>query len=808
MLHASDLSRRVFRGLFCAAMIVSWSGGLTTARTRDTAPDFEKGRAALDTVFRTLEAVQKDLPRDSFDPRAIVATNDADPGRLIEWVRRETSWVPCRGALRGPVGVLQDRTGGSLDRALLLGELLRVAGHEVRLGSAKLDAPAAEALLKEVRQVEGQAAGADAPPAPTDEQIRQSAETFAHKHGLDADLLRRGALEGVLRTREMAARLAARVADQSETLSQALPAEANADAQDDARALAAIQDHWFVQYRKPGADWTTADLLFPQGPPAAALNEARYIDFRPDAGRLPLEDGDCHTIEIRVIAERLSAAKTSESVVLKRTLRPAELLGRRVAVVHHPVNWPEDLVSPSGEQLPERLTKALAEQAMWVPMLVVDDTPQYEGGVALDGTIDPRPVVPPVGQAGKAIASGVNRAAGLFDADPPATAKVEPSYWSAEWIEMEIRQPDRPPTIVRREVFDLIGPAARAANRLELRADQPNLPLLRGAAVFGRTELLIAPARLAPDYIEHLAIESLLKGRTTIEQALTDATRPAPGAASSAAMNIKPFPGSLYNYAAIRFMVGRAQQAVYIDRVNISASHERLVPAAGDFKVRRILDLIVNDVSVRHSWRGEARRICLEQGVIDTNAEVLATGETGGHNMAAVAERAGAEGVEWVVLRSVDDANWAKTKLTPDVTARIRAELSRGLTVVVPAREVTLGGAVTTAWWTVDPATGRSLGMTEHGGATMVEKAFLIYIFCVEAYMNYFGCGGMAAGASNMKKTGCAVCAVAMAALGTIGFAGSMGMAGAAGKVASGAVGAGGGLMGSLVCNAISGGWQ
>jgi hypothetical protein len=50
-----------------------------------------------------------------------------DPQVLFEWVRDNTWWIPYRGVLRGPAGVLMDRLGNSLDRSLLLDS--RLASH-------------------------------------------------------------------------------------------------------------------------------------------------------------------------------------------------------------------------------------------------------------------------------------------------------------------------------------------------------------------------------------------------------------------------------------------------------------------------------------------------------------------------------------------------------------------------------------------------------------------------------------------------------------------------------------------------------
>lgn len=818
---AMDLPTRALRCVFCLLMVLSWSGATRTAQAQTaaaaspgagepTARDMDSARASLESTCKLLEAVQKDLPREGFDPKAVVESNGRDPSKLTAWVRDHTSWVPYRGVLRGPIGVLQDRCGGTLDRTLLLAELLTNAGREVRLGSVTLDPNSADvaamtATLLDPKQDPATKTAAAAPPTEA-EQIALT-EAFARKHGFDPEQLKRGASDGLLRTRQLAAKLAARVADQSEALTDALgqlpAAEPAADP-----AAQAIQDHWFLQHREPGGAWVTADLLLPNGLADAQMKATRWTDYKVVNGRLPVDDANVHTVQVHVVVERMSRGKRSEAVALKQTLRPAEILGKRVTLFHHPTKWPSDLMAPEGQQLSERLIAAMRTQPMWVPILSIDGTPFYEAGVAADGSLDPKPPMDPMGQVGKSLAKGIGGAADLLGnlGDPPA-ANADPSVWTAEWIEIETRQPGQPPTIERRDVFDLLGPAARSAGKSDLLADGADPDLTRGAALFGRTELLIAPCRLSPDFVQNLAIDSLMKARTPLLDAMSGVAR-GDAKAASPVFNLESFPTALYNYAMTRFMVGRVQQAVYLDRVNVAAFHQRLVPgAAADqpFSVREIFDVIFNDIAVRHAWRADARRIRLEQGVIDTNAEVLATTRPQKENLPAVFERAADEGVASIVLRSNDDPNWAKIQLPAEAAARIRADLKSGQTIVVPAKAVSLAGTASVAWWRVDPASGRCLGMTSHGGATMAEKAALLAVFVGTSYLNFHGCGGTNSASSAMKKVGCGVCAIAMGALTTLALASTAGIGVAGAGAAGGLGGAAGGVLGGGLCNILSG---
>jgi hypothetical protein len=89
----------------------------------------------LAKLFPVLEAVDREIPRDTFDLQAIIDKAGREPAALFKWVQDETSLVPYRGVLRGATGVLMDRLGNSLDRALLLASLLHaIANKGIEVG--------------------------------------------------------------------------------------------------------------------------------------------------------------------------------------------------------------------------------------------------------------------------------------------------------------------------------------------------------------------------------------------------------------------------------------------------------------------------------------------------------------------------------------------------------------------------------------------------------------------------------------------------------------------------------------------------
>jgi Flp pilus assembly pilin Flp len=74
------------------------------------------------------------------------------------------------------------------------------------------------------------------------------------------------------------------------------------------------------------------------------------------------------------------------------------------------------------------------------------------------------------------------------------------------------------------------------------------------------------------------------------------------------------------------------------------------------------------------------------------------------------------------MLRPGEEGKLAALKASPDMTARMLADLKAGQIVVASA-----GGEI--GWWRIDPVTGTTLGMGANGtGAAMVEYALVILI--------------------------------------------------------------------------------
>src|SRR5688572_24052470 len=215
-----DVPCRFARLVFTIALAFTWAGGADRASGQvapvasgsGETPDTKVAIDRLERCMRAIEAVRRDVPRETWDVEAVAASAGDDPAALLAWVRDHTIWVPYRGALRGPLGVLMDRRGNSLDRATLLAEFLRTRGKSVRLARTELSEAAARELQK---QISFTLKAPPEQPGPTgrkviDELQRKYAEPF----GIQPANLGRAAEDLVTRSERLSEEIAQRTAEQ------------------------------------------------------------------------------------------------------------------------------------------------------------------------------------------------------------------------------------------------------------------------------------------------------------------------------------------------------------------------------------------------------------------------------------------------------------------------------------------------------------------------------------------------------------------------------------------------------------------
>lgn len=287
------------------------SGGEATAIT----PPTVTYAAALETDGpglrrQVLESLALPVPRTidlvHVQPQHFAVGLGKDPTRIFEYVRDQIAYEPYVGVLRGPRGTLLAMAGNSVDRAALLGELLKSSGFQIRYAHGTLPDALAERLVNSVwaerRWVEAVASASGTPGPKLKPLSDQLVGSIQRDYTLLHDMLK-------------GANLPARA--ESPVTMQKLLSEA--------------RDHYWIEWMKDGT-WTAMDPSFATAVPGQTFAEATET-----AETLP--DSIYHRVEFRVRIEEYTGEQPSSREVLRYTAKAAELSGEDLILVHSPVDW-------------------------------------------------------------------------------------------------------------------------------------------------------------------------------------------------------------------------------------------------------------------------------------------------------------------------------------------------------------------------------------------------------------------------------------------------------------------------------------
>ena len=682
----------------------------------------ESGQTAgeLSDYFSAIEDSLTQIPRETFDPEAVVQKIGQDPVKLFEWVRDETAFVPYQGSLRGPIGVLMDRRGNSLDRALVLYALLSLAGNEVRLARGHFSP-------EEAKEVYQKSNGRNLAPFNPRPELslpdqRKNLELMAEKYKLhQKDLL--NLLAQAQQAQENEARaISEQVKEQTIALLDIVKDNQKAQPKKPAgHEYDALADHWWVQWEKDGA-WENLDPTLPSLQPGETLAEPEETPNPEDLG-----DDLFHSISIRVIAEQCKKGQLEERTVLEYVLTPSKLMGKPIVLRQMPVRWPSDKQLFSARNPMEPLKAAILGQNQWKAALEIDGRAVEEAYLTAQGDVTSGPVADEAKKKeGKGTAGGLfGTIAGGEEKGKKSPAANE-AHLTAEWLEYEIHSPGQPVKTIRREIFNLLGPSLRKKgipDKLEISKEQR---ATRNFKILTQTEFLPLVCRLSPAQVETVAAENMLLNRAFFQDLQDEYRSLSPQDVLAQLDELRFLRGELYGLALKRFEFSAAAPETYLDSPNLFAFHSSLgEDEKGEPVGSQCLDIIINDVSVSPAAKGDPFRVQLEQGVLETVLEAQEMSDQGKViNTALIFAEAKAQEISWLLIKNGEDPNWKRVDLPPDVRTRLEEDLSGGYWVIAPVQQVLIGGKLESAWWRLNPITGNILGVGKNGmGQAMTQYA-------------------------------------------------------------------------------------
>jgi len=660
----------------------------------------------LGALVDLIVAEADDLPRAEFDPAALAAKLGKDPQAHFEWVRDHTWWAPYRGLLRGSKGVMLDRVGSSLDRAVLLGDLLRQAGYTVRLAHAELPEARARELLGSVRPI----------PAQPREAVGSNGTSPERRKAVAALMpdFEEAMAKQTAESKRVTTEAKAMVRSQGDALLAATREARSANTStDDGPAIAALRDHWWVE-QSAGGKWLAMDVLLPQSKVGEALAAAsRVSEWSKESNSPSIPESDWHSVQIRVVVEHYDAGATSESTVLETLLRPAEVFERPITLSHLPVPWPAGLPDPGVNPQPFR--EAALAAKLWIPVLRVRDEKIIQSGFTNEGEVK-TDLGATLGEMGKlgvtTVAGGMDMALGGFEPDVAVPAAT------AEWLDYEIRVPGAAPQRLRRQVFDLLGPARRASKATDFNGEADLRKLERFEALWGQTDILLQSCEFTSEFVAHLASAGFVANQKSLKDLARERDPAKAKTLAAELIDRIDIWGPLPSLALWRSSLGGTQGYSFIDRPNVlNFRGGPVVVNTGPVTYRGLVDITSNGIGIRPGDDEKAFETRLRQGVADTVAEILTLSSDVhmAENTASIFSRLASEGSRGLLVAANDHAAVGALPWPEDEAMRVGADIDAGFMAVVPRKAVEIDGIQRVGWWRVHPLTGETIGVMDTG---------------------------------------------------------------------------------------------
>ncbi|MGQ0428630.1 MAG: hypothetical protein ACT4UQ_01670 [Gammaproteobacteria bacterium] len=679
---------------------------------------------SLGALVDLIVAEAGELPRAEFDPAALAKQLGDDPQAHFEWVRDHTWWAPYRGLLRGSKGVMLDRVGSNLDRAVLLGDLLRHAGYTVRLAHSELPEARARDVLAKVRPIPDQRRN---PPAVNSLSPERKRQMEAVIPGYASNQQRSSAVQQFA---EEARALVRSQADQLQTAMQDLASDSARS--EDRVALAAMKDHWWVE-RKDGDQWVAMDVLLPDSKPGVALVVASKLsDWKAEASEPSIPASEWHTVQLRIVIERYDGSATTESTVLDTALHPARVIDRPIRLRHMPKPWPDNLPGPESD--PNALGNAAVNVPEWIPFLQIGDELISQSGFTASGDSVADPLNP---QRDIAAAGGVGFMSGFSEA--LGGGETAASSLTAEWIDYEIRAPGASAKRIRRPVFDLLGPVQRSNKAEGVDVNTNDHLITRSEALLSQTDIFLQPCEISSEFVSHLVSASIVDNEAVFRE-LAAENRPDKAHEKAVALLGRiDFWGPLPDLAQWRSELSAQPVNWVVDQPNVL--NFRISPPvvnADRATLKQMIDIVSNAIGVRPGASQSAFPIRLHQGVADTVAELVALGGElrGAENTASLFASVTAAVVGTKIgpreKNAVDALGW-----TADATVKLTGNLDQGFVVFALKQAVELDGQARVGWWRVDPATGETIGVMDTGfHQTQTEDPILRVRIALREYLD------------------------------------------------------------------------
>ncbi len=663
------------------------------------------------------------LDRTEFHPIALgekLGTVDA----AFEWVRDETRPIAYQGVLRGPRGVLQDRQGNSLDRALLLATMLEAQGHNVRLASGAITDPKTLMSLEEA---------ANQPFDPALDQVESLLGAMATA-GEQLSLTR-------LDDNEYERFIRAIEADQAfwegvqesvfETLQTALGADVFARPHSSKPLNERWERHWWVQIES-NAEWLSLDPALNDNQAGDQLaNKENFFAIN----QLPSDL--FHSLEFKVVATTREGDKFTDHTLVSTQVFPHEMNLPMVSIGLVPLSGNLlDMFAESAAS--ENPAAAFIEQMQqvneWLPVIQVGDYMEADKSILSDGRIRENPAEPPVGRV-MSEAIGALGSLSLRGREQTATDRE----WSALHFDIVNHRPGEESNTTRNTRFDLADPNWREPMKSVYGISSDSL--LKFGAIAQESKFFLDHFAMSPQWLAERLLEQLLPNEDLLIAVAMD-PRFSPDANTLESLPV--IPETILEFLTYRMADAHRRSHSVIDGIGLIALHETIQPLdQSTLRFSRTLDLI------RHhtTWRGD-QPPAIPLGLSDSVFEWAALEASGQVDSAAAAMHLESGASNWRLLRQASDWDTLTTAQGHLPPASFKNAWDKGHWVLARTSEGPTAYPVTGQWWDVNPETGDVLArdINGHGSASLSRVVPGVYfpLILASPIVEYYQMAGLA----------------------------------------------------------------
>ncbi|MGY6631462.1 MAG: hypothetical protein ACXIUL_10690 [Wenzhouxiangella sp.] len=677
----------------CSAVIRSGLAGLVGLLFSSTlmaavCPPAEPGIQSLHQDFsrwqQALQLARSELDQSQFDPAALQRRLGQDPEDLLAWVREETRWLDHEGSLRGASGVVVDRMGSSLDRSLLLAELLEAAGHQVRLAQAPLDAEALDRLRS---AHSGELDPIELPDRIPAADVRAAAERFD---------LNPGELQQALSERlQLRQDIAERLGEQSRSQANALAGSLESTEEIEPSAP---RQHWWVQHQQRGR-WHDLDPALPGLAAGETLLNAPESTLAVDA----LDPAHLHRLTIRVTAEQWNNGRLREHTAIEEQFPASALIATQLRIDLVPTALPE--LSAWLAEVPEGLPGEVTTADEWLPVLRIGGEAVTDQIILADGSVRPADGEP---VQARAMQDAVGALGGISLGGRQTERAAPRTELSAVHIHFTIEAPGQETVELTRSLMDMIGPAGREQRRIAMSWDD-DLRERRALAMLGHLNIQPQAAWLNDTLLAWQRYGALIDDRLA-GLAVLDALAYDRGEILGQALDTRSeLHEPLLALAQMRWSLSPEQPRIALTGLNLLAWFESVEPGENLPVSQRGFDILHNPVAVLGN-RDESRQVRLLQGVFDTVLEAWIVDnheQTLADNTSRQFQQALASERDSLWLRDIRELAALEDSLPADISHHLAQALDQGLVVVLADP---MGQPDSLTWWQIDPVSGTTLG--------------------------------------------------------------------------------------------------